>query len=80
MSIKSMVDVDIDLNVGADVNVERKNDVHVHVNACVHDDVLGDAKEYLLSTLDGSTISLRVEHCNSESTVRQVSLHRCKPQ
>ena len=39
-----MVDVDIDLNVGADVNVERKNDVYVHVNACVHDDVLGDAK------------------------------------
>ena len=75
-----MVDVDIDLNVGADVNVDRKYDAHVHANACVHDDVLGDAREYLLSTLDGSTISLRVGHCNSQSTVRQVSLHRCTPQ
>ena len=60
-----MVDVDIDLDVCADVNVERKNDVYVHVNACVHDDVLGDAKEYLLSTLDGLTISLRVGHCKA---------------
>ena len=75
-----MFDVDIDLNVGADVNVERKYDVYVHVNVCVHDDVLGDAREYLLSTLDGLTISWRAEHCNSESTVRQVSLHHCKPQ
>ena len=31
--------------------VERKYDVYVHSTVCIHDDVLDDAKEYLLLTL-----------------------------